>query len=258
MNNQIQIDGMNGTIQQDGMVRFGSDNQLNVLFYMKSVLDPIQSREMGRPIHKGEVWVRTQQPGERDYGDRPLREIPNSPQRFPQQWAAYERSQAQAPEGTPVDILFPQNPEIALNLKAVGVHTVEQLAGLTAHGMETIGMGAMQWHNKAKQYLAAMNGAKGYNKLELENSKLKEQLEVNQNNIAMLKQQLDRLSAQVLQGIPQGMIPQGRMSVAAEIANEQNSGGTGGFPVIPLESDVPSFLPTPTVPVSPFTPKKGK
>ena len=97
MNNmQVTVDGMSGTIQQDGMVRFGSDDRMNVLFYDKVVIDPVKSREMGRPFSNSVPYVRIQQPGERDYVDRPIRENDDAIRRWPRHYEAYKQGRKPA------------------------------------------------------------------------------------------------------------------------------------------------------------------
>lgn len=206
-NNQVTIDGQSGTIGADGMVRMGSDDQMNVLFYKKPVLDVQKSRELGRPWHRSMDYVRIQQPGEKDYNDRPVQELDDAKYRWPRLWDAYQKGQEPAPNGTPVDVLFPQNPEIPANLHTLGVHTIEQLSGLTEHGAQTVGMGSTMWRNKAKEFLAAANGGAGMHRLNAENDRLKNSIEVLSNQNAALKAQLDRLSAIVEQKIPQGTVP---------------------------------------------------
>jgi hypothetical protein len=214
MNNSVVIDGQARTIQDDGMVRFHTDQQMNVLFYKKAVIDPIESRERGRTWTRAVDYVKIQQPGERDYVDRPARDDDKA--RWPQLWARYEQGQKQAPQGTPIDILFPQNPEIPANLHTLGVHTIEQCAGLTEHGAQTIGIGATMWRNKAKEFLSCANGGAGYGRLKAENDKLQNVIEVQGNQLAQMKHQLDQLAAQVNQKISPNMIPPHVPTIAQE------------------------------------------
>lgn len=221
--NQVTIDGQSGTIQADGWVRMGSDDRVNVLFYRKSVLDRVKSVEAGRPVHIAMDYVRIQQPGEKDYADRPVDDDRSVIARWPRHWDAYQKGRAAAPDGTPVEMLFPQNPEIAANLHTLAVHTIEQLATLTAHGMQTIGMGATQWQQKAKQFLAAANGGAGMHRLAEQNAKLLSQLETQANQIASLRTQLDRLAA-LQSGVPSAMVPERLPTVAQQHASRSLHG----------------------------------
>ena len=62
-------------------------------------------------------------------------------------------NQTQVPDGTLVDLLFPNNPAIADLLKGHGIHTVEQLANLSANAIDSVGMGVQQYVNLANEYL---------------------------------------------------------------------------------------------------------
>jgi hypothetical protein len=194
---QLPGDGQQIHIQQDGMVRFGSDNQTNVLFYKRPVADPELSRQFGRPMTKGVDYVRIQHPGERDTIDTPVANKPDAPHRWPRQWAQFQRSQEQIPDGTPIEMLFPQHPEIGANL----------------HAAQSIGMGATQWRNKAKDFLEKANKGVGIHKLEAELEKRDNVIEVLKNQLDEQKRQIDRLIA-AQQGVPDAMIPTGRPTVA--------------------------------------------
>jgi hypothetical protein len=210
---QLPGDGQQIHIQSDGMVRFGSDNQTNVHFYKRPVADPELSRQYGRPMTKGVDYVRIQHPGERDTIDTPVANKPDAPHRWPRQWAQFQRSQEQIPDGTPIEMLFPQHPEIGANLHAYGIHTIEQMANLSEHAAQSIGMGATQWRNKAKDFLEKANTGVGIHKLEAELEKRDNVIEVMKNQLDEQKRQIDRLIA-AQQGVPGAMIPAGRPTVA--------------------------------------------
>lgn len=183
-------------MQDDGSVRFGSDAHMNVVFYTRVVHDPEESTRRGMPFSKSATYVKIQQPGERDNVDRPVRgDMDEAIRRFPRQWALFQAGKKAVPQGTPVEVLFPQTPEIPVNLHLVGVHTVQQLANLTAHGMDTIGMGAAMWKQKAGEFLKAAEGSAGYHKLDAENQKLRNKLEVQEHNMSLMRAQLDALIA---------------------------------------------------------------
>lgn len=213
MLNQVSMDGRQGTIGAGGVVNFGSDSLANVVFYTKSVHDPAASRERGKPWYKAQTYVRIQHPGEKDYVDRPVMEDDVARMRWPNQWAAFERKAEQAPDGTPVECLFPESPEIASNLHSIAIHTVEQLAGLTAHGIQTVGMGATMWQQKAKAFLDAAKGGASMHRLVAKVEQLTNSLEVLSNQNAALKTLVDRLSAEK-DGISPTMIPRGVPPIA--------------------------------------------
>lgn len=207
---QVSVDGISGTFPHGGgMVSFGSDNHTNVIFYMKSVLDPVRSRQEGRPFYISKEYVRIQQPGEQlNVIDRPVADDPRVIQRWPNHYQKFQNNNQQdMPEGTPLEILFPNAPEIPANLHTQAVHTVEQLSNLTAHALQSIGMGSVEWQGMARRFLDSAKGGMEHHRLTKQVEDLQGQNQVLQNQISLMQSQLNRLTASQLQGIPQHMIP---------------------------------------------------
>jgi len=125
-------------------------------------------------------------------------------------------NQQDAPEGTPLEILFPNHPEISANLHTQAVHTVEQMANLTAHALQNIGMGAVEWQGMARKFLDSAKGGIEHHRLvkDLEDQKSKN--EVLQNQVSLMQSQLNRLMAAQQQGIPPHMIPNAAPTVAQQ------------------------------------------
>lgn len=173
-----------------GVATYGSDANLNVIFYKRSVLNPAKSREAGIAIHEDVDYVKMFQPGENlNVIERPVNE--GDKIRFPQQWARFLQNQTQAPEGTPISLLFPNNPGVADNLRvSFGIHTIQQLAALTEHAMSSIGMGALDYKQKAVRFLDA---AKESGSFHLMQDELQKQKDANYT----LTRQVNELSALV-------------------------------------------------------------
>lgn len=227
--------GQNATIDSNGMVSFKSSNHANVIFYKKSVLDPVKSREIGRPIFISKDYVRIQHPGEADVIDRPIADDPRVTQVWGMQYQKFLNNQDHdIPDGTPVEMLFPNRPEIPANLHTQGVHTIEQLGSLTAHALQMIGMGAVEWQQAAKKFLDSSLGGAEYHKMKQEVETLLSQNQVLQNQVSLMKSQLDRLSAAQL-GVPQHMIPNAAPTVAQQYMQS--------LPEIPIqeELELPAF-----------------
>lgn len=205
------IDGVSQSsfMQNDGIVRFGSpDSGVNVSFYKRSVIDPIKSREAGRPVYVSKDYVRIQHPGEpNNVIDRPIADDPRVMQRWPNQYQRFQNNQQDIPEGTPLEVLFPTQPELPANLHTQAVHTVEQLANLSAHALQSIGMGSVEWQGMARRFLDSAKGGQEHHKLVKQVEDLNNQNQVLSNQVSLLKVQLDRLLAQQ-QGINPMMIPQ--------------------------------------------------
>jgi hypothetical protein len=120
-------------------------------FHMHPVEDPVASAAAGRPIFVQHERVQIIQPGN-----------PNSPvlavtdterQRWPEQYAAFRRGEEVSVNGTPLEqwSYLPRN--AVLELKALDLHTVEQLAGLPDSAIHKIGMAGRNIRDMAKAYL---------------------------------------------------------------------------------------------------------
>src|SRR5215475_9632180 len=117
--------GINWQSETVGVVEYAADKNQQAIFYIEPQPDPQKSAEMGRPIKKDTIMVRIAPPGERlNIVIRPAQQ--SDTRRWPTQWNQFQQHKKQTVEGTPIEMLFPQTPSIAENLKASGVYTVEQ------------------------------------------------------------------------------------------------------------------------------------
>lgn len=197
-----------------GVVQYGGgDPSMVVMFFLKPIRNPARSAELGRPYFDEKVFVRIHPPGERlNIIEREASDVDK--RRFPIQWSQYRENAPQVSDGTPIDMLFAANPGIAAALKASGVHTVEQCAKLSAHAIETIGMGAQQWVNDAQRYLeVADKGVKASQLKAMSDAKDREINSLN-HKVALLEEELGHLrenqnNAVTLADVQQMMANQG-------------------------------------------------
>jgi len=170
-----------------GQVKFGDDKAQVVLFYTRSVFNAAKSQALGSRQYENEIWVKMHPPGERlNIIDRPVNEMDK--RKYAGQWNMFLQNRTQIPEGTPIDLLFPNNPATADNLRAFGIHTIQQCANLSAHALQTIGMGGQEWMNMAKQYLESATSGTAFLALRAE-------LTQKDQEIRLLKQQFERSNA---------------------------------------------------------------
>lgn len=157
---KVHMNGNSGV----GEVEFGDDAKLRVYFHSKPMPDILASKEAGRPIFRNVDFVCIQQPAERDIYDQPA--TMEDKRRFASKWAAYKEGRDQAPQGTPVALLFADNMAIVENLKYFKISTVEQLANLTDTQIQNMGLGGREFMNKAKSYLEKSEKGKGFHELQ--------------------------------------------------------------------------------------------
>jgi hypothetical protein len=189
MDDFVQSTGIKRMGDWGGVVQYGTDNSMVVMFYLKPVHQPGKSVQQGRQIYEDQLYVRIHPPGERlNIIDRAATDADK--RRFPIQWHQYQENAPQVSEGTPVEMLFPAQPSIPAALRANGVYTIEHLSELSAHAIETIGMGAQQWCNEAVKYLEVANkGVKA--------SQMKAALEEKDRELHSMKHKMDLMQAEL-------------------------------------------------------------
>lgn len=168
-------------------VSHGNDKQLFPEFYDREVMDEAASKKEGRPIHKSVSYVKIAFAGDKTKViDRPVDmtgdpNTPPDPQRWPHQWASYQNQTTHVPDGTSLLEWGPLPRHEARDLKAIGIHTVEQLAGLPDTSLTWLG--AQAWRNKAKTWLASAAGPAEVLKIQAENDSLRADVEMLKNQI---------------------------------------------------------------------------
>jgi hypothetical protein len=132
-----------------GVVNYRSNKV--AIFHHHPIHNPQKSAEAGTPIYDDKIFIKIMEPGNSlEIVDR---EVTDADKRnWAMQWNQFVQSLEQVPDGTPLDVLFPTSPGTCNTLKANNIHTIEQLAELSAHAISGI-MGGQDYNNKAKAYL---------------------------------------------------------------------------------------------------------
>ena len=182
----IKWNGNVGTVEYGG-----GDRSMVAMFYNRPMHNPARSQTEGRPFYEDRIYVRIHPPGERlNIVDRPATE--QDRRRFPTQWHQFQDNRQQIPEGTPIDLLYPEQPSIGATLRASGVHTIEQCSELSGVAIDEIGMGAQKYCNDAQKYMQAASKGVGA-------SQLRHELEERDSRIRTLDQTIQSLQAKVQQ-----------------------------------------------------------
>lgn len=185
-----------------GVVEYGGgDRSMIVRFYSKPTQNTQKSLENGRPFFEDVVFVTIQPPGERlNIIDRPA--TASDKQRWPAQWSQFKENRQQIPEGTPVDLLYPDQPSIAAMLRANAVHTLEQLSTLSANAIESIGMGSQRYVNDAQKYLAQATKGVGAAQFRRELEERDGQIRTLTHQLNLIKKEVERLRGESSPSIP--------------------------------------------------------
>ena len=107
-------------------------------------------------------------------------------QDYREEWSAYQAGREQRISGTPIDIMPGIERGRIDSLKALYIHTIEQLATLSDIGMQKVGIGAAELKERARVYLA--RGAPAI-------AALKDEIEKRDKVIEELKQRMTALES---------------------------------------------------------------
>jgi hypothetical protein len=221
----IEWKGSVGTVEYGG-----GDKNMLAMFYTKPKVNQQKSTEAGRPFYEDVTFVRIHPPGERlNIVDRPATQ--NDARRWPVQWAQFSQNKQQIPDGTPIDLLYPEQPSIGAMLRSNSVHTIEQCGELSGMAIDQIGMGCQRYVNDANKYLQAANkGVKA--------SQLRHELDERDSQIRTLTMTVDTLQNEVRQLRDNAMNSVGMQQVQQLIAGQQ---GRPQYPAGAPKQMAPAF-----------------
>jgi hypothetical protein len=159
---------------QDNSQKYAHDARLFVTFYSRPTKAGALSEAAGRPIFQDIEHVRIMVPGDKTTViDVAVEE--EHRMRFPTQYEKFKKQMSQAPDGTPLE----QWPQLVgsqvMELKALGILNVEQLAELSDASLQKF-MGGFELKRKAVAFLAVAKDTAEAQKFATENAELKETL----------------------------------------------------------------------------------
>lgn len=165
------------------------DKKLVVTFRNHQVPNEEKSKEAGRPIVDDMEVCDIHFPGNtKVWGCFPADEVePNATRElnrpitykevFADQYARFKASLPQTVAGTPLSELPFLSEGKRMELRAVNVHTAEQLAALDGANLAALGMGGREWKNEAIAYLDNATGSAKVTSMALEIERLKQLLQ---------------------------------------------------------------------------------
>ena len=168
----------------EDMPAYSLDKKLYVNFYVRADLNSFKSAQEGRPIFDEVDYIRIIIPGDKNsILDTQVSE--EHKHRFEKQYERFKKNQEQAVSGTPLEVWPQMTVGQVAELKAMNVHTVEQLADMPDQLAQKI-MGNHSLRAKAKLFLDAAAGEAG-------NTKMIAELEQRDNQIKLLQEQMQQL-----------------------------------------------------------------
>lgn len=175
--------------------RYAMDKRLFVEFFRRPILNTTKSAEAGRPVHDEFDMVRIIVPGDRNSTFES--KVTNEHKiRFADRWQRYISGQEQAQSGTPLEMWPQMTVAMCADLKAMKIHTVEQLAEMSDAAAQQI-MGNFALRQRAQAFLDLA-------KSDSANTKMAAELEKRDNEIALLRSQMNEILANQSAKAPAG------------------------------------------------------
>lgn len=150
--------GKIGRVENGDIIPMGSDSEFAAAFHLAKVPN-FEGTDYTEVVH-----LRLQAPGDtKTVYDQPARmeshsTRPSDPERFPRQWADFQRGQSGDVAGTPIHGWAEMTGNDARRFELLGITTVEQLARVSDTNLAGIGMGALALRDKARAHLAGTSG----------------------------------------------------------------------------------------------------
>ncbi len=157
-------------------MRQKGDENLFVEFYTDAVESKMKSDAAGRPVFEDRPFIRITIPGDQHNVIEQVAK-PYYQNRFPDEWARFQRNQEQQTEGWPLKTWPVVTSAQVKNLEFLNVRTVEQLANLTDSQCQRVGMDAASLRAKAKAALDAAKDGAASAAQAAENKRLNDELE---------------------------------------------------------------------------------
>lgn len=171
----VNVKAMNGDV-----AILETDRDLLVEFHRGKKFNEAASKAAGTPIWDDADFCRIIRPGEpHSVWDQPVRQIDQM--RFADKWKAYKANASQEQSGTPLDLLFPDNPATVATLKAIHIHTIQALALISDNAIGNVPFGH-DLREKAKRFVASTEKSVDFHKME------QRLLELEKSNAALQEQ----------------------------------------------------------------------
>jgi hypothetical protein len=210
--NDIKIEGLDP--YQDYDMSASEDTPpglIRIWFSLESVFMPFLSAQEGRKVDKNFIYMNWEKELGRSIGRQRINDVVEfdettqkwkiksfAPQEshiktYPNEWNAFFNNTRADDAGTPVELLFKNDPARASLYKHHGVHTIERLSGVSEGDAALIGMGALDDVKRAKAFIAKTNTGVSNSQFELEVQALKERNESLENSVRDLTEKLTEM-----------------------------------------------------------------
>jgi hypothetical protein len=176
---------------------------VHVEFLNHPCIHGVESKAAGREVYVDKPHVKIHVAGEGRMNEwfGPVTE--QIKQRFPEEWAMFEKG-AEAPRiGTPLGAWGGIGAATAKNLESIGFYTVEDLASASDMALQKVGMGARKMQEAARKFLSVSQSTADLEKLDEvreENAALKARAEEQAKQLADLAAKVAALTVEKPKG----------------------------------------------------------
>lgn len=197
---------------------------------MEPVENPTATALAGRPIFDQQERVQIIQPG--NTNSPVLLVTDEERRRWPEQYARFKAGMEATVDGTPLEQWPFLKRNHVMELKAIGIHTVEQCAGLSDIAVQNIGMGGRSIRENAKAYLDEADQISITSAALARAESAEARLVVLENQMAQMRPLMDQLHNENM--TLKNMAPAAELFVPPPINQ--------GFQPAPVQQAVPSSL----------------
>lgn len=166
---------------------------VQVEFKLMPVLMGAESHAAGREIYADRPHVIIRVAGQ-DKSEVVKEVTEKVKQRFPQEWAAFEKGMTPPAYGTPIEQWGRITPSLAKHLNTLNVRTVEDIVALPDSGVHAVGPGGFKLRDDARKFLTLSQASADLSRLEDLEKSNKEKDEALQS----LQKQYAEMQGQVL------------------------------------------------------------
>jgi hypothetical protein len=122
-------------------------------FYVHPQLQGDESIEQGRDVYKDVVYAEIMIKGDKNTSfSRPMKE--EDKENYPRAWSAFKQNDFELSDGTPIKMLPGMSPSAEIELRGLGINTVEDMAELN-DGVVLGNPGMVTLRKRAQAYIAA-------------------------------------------------------------------------------------------------------
>ncbi len=137
--------------RQQGASEVGNDGTLGT-FYMHAKQNNYKTKEQGRAVYDDIPYIKIIIPGDKNQiVDRPANDADK--QRYVEAWGRFEAGRSGLAEGTAIERWPYLTPAQIMEMRALGIQTVEQIASTSDANLKLFGMNGRELREQAEQYL---------------------------------------------------------------------------------------------------------